>query len=153
MNQRAMSEGLAGAQLTFGPVVLKAFAGLSADSEWDSTSAPATLTTTKRLSFKGVLEAWWTLTPDIYAQADLQWRAITDGAQGRLRLGQRLPVSGLSAGLEAGGSAGATYETAKGGGFVRYEFNDGEVSVSGGLGGERAHPHDPYATAGLLLRF
>jgi hypothetical protein len=140
---RVMSEALVGYQYTAGPVILKAFAGMSGDGEWTETTSPASLEVTKRISFKGIIEAWWTLAPEAYLQADLQWRAITDGAQARVRYGRAVLAPDLFAGLEAGASAGADYETARAGGFLRYAPAWGEVSISGGIGGERGHADKP----------
>lgn len=150
---RVMSEALVGYQYTAGPIILKAFAGMSGDGEWTETTSPASIEITKRTSFKGVLEAWWTLTPDAYLQADLQWRAIYDGAQVRVRYGRAVLSSDLFAGLETGASAGADYETARAGGFVRYAPAWGEVSISAGLGGELGHMDKAYAGVSLLTRF
>jgi len=108
---------------------------------------------------KGVLEAWWHISDQAWASADLSFGSTHMDYGGRIRLGWRLWPE-LSVGLE-GGSGGTAEpdlrDTARIGGFLRYEWAAGEVSISGGWAAEgtwleRDGPA-PFGTVSLLTRF
>ncbi len=117
---------------------------------------------------KGVLETWWTISDRAWASADVAVSSTrinppSNDYGSRVRLGWRLWPE-LSVGLEggAGGPIDATPappDTARIGGFLRYEWAAGEVSVSGGLAFKEPVPgvHDDgpgaFATVSLLTRF
>ena len=65
---------------------------------------------------------------------DLSWSTLHDIYGARARLGWRLWPQ-LSVGVEGGATGSWDYDTARVGGFVRYEWATGELSVSGGVYG------------------
>lgn len=163
---------LLGYRAQLGPVTLKVFAGLTgADRVSDELLRERWGT---EIGGKGVVEAWWNVSDRVWTSADLSWGWTSDAMtwnsmhsvyNGRVRLGRRLsPV--FSAGLE-GGAAGASLEEgsadgvdrdiARLGGFVRYEWATGELSVSGGLAVDRLNSHwgplGPFGTVSVLTRF
>ena len=110
---------------------------------------------------KGVLEAWWNLSDRAWASLDLSAGSTHLEYGGRVRLGWRLWPE-LSAGVEggSGGTAEAALErdTSRVGAFLRYEWETGEVSVSGGWAvdgtwRERAGGPGPFGTVSVLTRF
>jgi hypothetical protein len=62
-------------------------------------------------------------------------------------------VPTISAGLEAGAIGTAEYDTARAGGFLRYEWYSGEISASGGVSFDREGEVRPFATLNWLTRF
>jgi hypothetical protein len=159
----AFGDMLIGYQKQLGPVAWKLFGGVSAAEH--SRREPFS-----GVGGKGVIEAWWTITDKAWVSADLSLTSLHMSAPnpgdvdygGRVRAGWRLQPL-LSVGLE-GGSAGPwetdidpKCDTARFGGFLRYEWAKGEVSVSGGLafdereGAERRA--SPFATVSVLTRF
>jgi hypothetical protein len=162
---------LVGYHAQLGPLTLKAFAGVTgADFRpEDQLAAPQGA----GLGGKGVVEAWWNVTDLVWTSADLYWGWTSDVVawnsthsvySGRVRLGWRLWPE-LSAGLE-GGAVGARLhddpadtadpDAARLGGFVRYEWATGELSISGGLaidepGGDRQF--GSFGTVSVLTRF
>jgi hypothetical protein len=153
-------------------VTLKLFGGLTV-AEHAPTEPTAMLAGTA-LGPKALVETWWTITDKTWASLDLGVALphlhMAEGADpdridyaGRIRLGWRLWPE-LSVGFEggAGGPLAPTLQTtwqdgvARAGGFFRYEWASGEVSVSGGVltggDGPAGHTH-PFGTVSVLTRF
>lgn len=146
---------LAGYQFQWGPVTLKAFAGLTATNR--QSDAPSALSTGMELGGKGVAEVWWNVTDRMWTSVDLSWGAPHAIYNGRVRLGWRLWPE-LSSGLEAGSAGSEESDIARLGGFLRYEWDGGELSLSTGLAvdGPVSHwegPAGPFGTLSVLMRF
>lgn len=146
---------LIGYHKQLGSVTIKVLGGLTAAdqnvNDAEATSGGA------GLGGKGVLETWWNITDRAWASVDLSWATLDSIYGSRARFGWRLWPE-LSAGLEAGATGSWDYDTARVGGFVRYEWASGEVSASGGLAGDGPRSgwvdlHGPFATLSLLTRF
>jgi hypothetical protein len=151
---------LIGYHKQLGPVTIKVFGGLTVS---EHASGPVDLLLALQgteYGGKGALEAWWSITDQAWASADLSFGSTHMDYGGRIRMGWRLWPE-LSAGLEAG--SGGTAEpdlerdTARIGGFLRYEWATGEVSISGGWAAagtwlERDGPA-AFGTVSLLTRF
>jgi hypothetical protein len=151
---------LIGYHMQLGPVTIKVFGGLTVADHIPDPSEPFPRLQGTEYGGKGVLEAWWNVTDQAWASADLSFGSTHMDYGGRIRLGWRLWPE-LSAGLEGG--TGGTAEpdpvrdTARIGGFLRYEWATGEVSISGGWAAEgtwldRDGPA-PFGTVSLLTRF
>jgi hypothetical protein len=135
---------LLGYHWQLGTLTLKALGGLSVADQrpQDAASEPAGT----RAGAKGLLEAWWNITDRAWTSLDLAVASprarfedrIDYGS--RVRLGWRLRPD-ISLGLEGGSGGPLTpawhYDTARLGGFFRYEWAGGEISVAGGVGFER----------------
>jgi hypothetical protein len=146
---------LAGYHKQLGPVTLKVLAGMTTANHNpdDPLSAPQGT----GFGGKGVVEVWWNITDQVWASTDLSWASLHSLYSGRARLGWRLWPE-LSAGLEGGSAGTPDHDIARIGGFVRYEWASGELSVSGGLliGGPGSHwegPAGPFGTVSILTRF
>jgi hypothetical protein len=110
---------------------------------------------------KGVLEAWWNISDQAWASLDLSMGSTHLEYGSRVRLGWRVWPE-LSAGFEGG--SGGTAETAlerdtsRVGAFLRYEWETGEVSLSGGwaMDGtwqERDGAAGAFGTISVLTRY
>ena len=143
---------LAGYHKQLGSVTVKFLAGLTvADQNIDDPESD----TGTRFGAKAVLETWWNITDRAWTSVDLSWTTLHDVYGARVRLGWRLlPV--LSVGVEGGATGSWNYETTRIGGFVRYEWANGEASLSGGLASDGSgwvDVHGPFATLNVLTRF
>jgi hypothetical protein len=173
----AFADVLIGYHTQLGPVTLKVFGGLTAAEHLPAE--PTSMLVGTALGPKALVETWWTMTDKTWAALDLAvalphmhlaYAHLAPQADpdridytGRVRLGWGLWPE-LSAGFEggAGGPLAPTLPTtwqdgtAHAGGFLRYEWAGGEVSVSGGvlLGGREQEEHGrPFGTVSLLTRF
>lgn len=159
-------DALVGYHGQLGPLTLKLFGGLAFTEErrlhQDVLFA---------IGGKGLLEAWWDITDQVWTSADIGFTGprrnpdtgVADGVDyaGRLRLGWRLDQR-LSAGLETGAGGllvpAMEPESVRAGGFVRYEWRSGVLSISGGVvgagpGGGRDSADGPFAIVSVLTRF
>jgi cellulose biosynthesis protein BcsS len=173
----AFADVLIGYHKQLGPVTLKLFGGLTVADYFPTE--PTSMLEGTALGPKALVETWWTVTDRTWVSLDFAFAlphlhlAHIDMADevdpyridytGRIRLGWRLWPE-LSVGVEggAGGPLAPTLQTtwqtgaAHAGGFLRYEWATGEVSVSGGvsLGGDEREGHaHPFGTVSVLTRF
>lgn len=143
---------LLGYQQTFGPLTLKLYGGISAQ---DHAITPFDIENPVQgtsWGAKAAVESWLNIGDSAFAQLDLSYATANESYASRLRLGYRLWPQ-LSAGLEAGFAGSADYGTGRAGAFVRYEQPFGEMSVSGGMAGDRSETTGAYGTLNFLLRF
>ena len=143
---------LAGYHKQLGPLTIKFLAGLTvADQNVDDPEADAGT----RFGAKAVLETWWNITDRAWTSVDLSWTTLHDIYGARARVGWRFWPA-LSIGIEGSATGSWDYETTRIGGFVRYEWANGEASLSGGLasnGSGWVDLHGPFATLNVLTRF
>lgn len=148
---------LLGYQAGLGPLTLKVFAGAVyaneqrlIDGEDEGSTGPYT-------AARVLVESWYNLTPDAFAQLDMGWMSRLDEITARGRLGYRF-MPEFSAGPEVGyWSAAREWGSGRDdliryGAFVRYEWFGGEISASAGLA-DGAEDNEFYATLNALLRF
>jgi hypothetical protein len=148
---------LLGYQASLGALTLKAYAGgIYERQEWSAEERDLWGANTD-LSAKVLVESWYNLTPESFAQLDIGWVSEGNTVTARARLGYRVTPT-LSVGPELGYWAAARErepgrdDLQRYGGFVRYEWAGGEASLSAGAmsddgGGEF------YATVNALFRF
>ena len=145
---------LAGYHTQQGPITIKFLAGLTvADRNVDDPEAASGT----EIGAKAVLETWWNITDRAWASVDLSWATLHDIYGARARLGWRFWPA-FSIGVEGGATGSWDYDTARIGGFVRYEWANGEASLSGGFSGDGpgsgwVDVHGPFATFNMLTRF
>jgi hypothetical protein len=172
----AFADLLIGYHKQQGPVTLKLLAGITFSQH--TPSGPTSLDGTA-LGPKVLLETWWTISPNAWASLDLGfampfWHMADDMGDAldakridctcRLRVGWKIWRE-LSLGVE-GGSGGPLAPslqafpprngTAFAGGFLRYEWSSGEVSLSGGTfldGDDHERSTRPFGTVSVLTRF
>lgn len=180
--QTYYGEALVGYLERWGPLTAKAFAGVSAIGHAVTPFDIENVVIGDEVGFKGALELWLDIGRIGYAGLDLAWNTAHETRSARTRLGARMTPS-LSAGLEAwldldaqsdcdlGWSAGggcarqhrAGEETSlldytRAGLFLRYEWQGGEISASGGIsGGSFMNSADdepkPYGTLNWITQF
>ncbi len=170
-------EVLVGYQMRFGELTAKAFAGISAIDHvitpGDPIPSGGLLTQGLDYGVKGALELWLNLGSEAWTSLDTSWTSAHQTYAGRWRLGYRvLPTVslGLEAGingnalrgqrlLEDGSLREALRPQTRAGLFARYEWNGGEISISGGVANSaydfgRTDGFDElYGTANWLMRF
>jgi hypothetical protein len=158
----SFSDVLVGYQKQLGPVTLKAFAGLATAQYRVAPDDPETTIREPGFGGKAALETWWRIADRAWSSVDVSWATLHDSYAARARLGWRF-LPALSAGLEAGGAGNREVDSVRIGGFLRYEWESGEVSASGGLANDRlwesvdrsrvTHSNAPFATLSWLARF
>lgn len=152
------SDVLAGYLYRFGPLTAKAFVGVSII---DHDIAPFDMENSVQgtdVGLKGVVELWLDAGAGSWTSLDVSYAdAHTTGAV-RLRNGYRADPR-WSAGFESILDANADNRQGRGGLFLRYEWDKGEVSASGGVSGDLPNsrtlefPTTPYGAVNWLSRF
>ncbi len=146
---------LLGYHKQLGTLTIKVFAGLALASH-DAENPFSSLDGTGA-GMKGVIETWWNLNEHVWLNTDLAYSSLYDSYLIRARLGQRFTHQ-LSVGLEGGAAGSLDTDIVRAGGFLRYEWASGEVSVSAGLAREGFDflwddTTGAYATVSVLTRF
>lgn len=170
--ETTFSDGLVGYLVRLGPLTAKAFAGVSMIDHTvtgqNGLTDDANLVQGLEVGPKGVVELWLNMGNNAWASLDLSYTTAHDTGAARVRAGYRL-LPTLSTGIEAGfdtnaqslGAYAADPNASIGEGtsgvFVRYEWNGGEISASGGVSGEVASEAElgttPYATLNWISHF
>lgn len=148
----AFADLLAGYQMAFGDLTLKAFAGATFDGHLLDPFDEGNPVNGAATGAKVVLESWLNLSPSAWLQLDGAYATAHAGYTTRARIGWRATRS-ISVGLEGGAFGNEASQSGRGGAFVRYEWLAGELSLSGGVSGDIAEPRNPYGTFVYLTRF
>ena len=144
---------LLGYQHQFGPLTLKAFMGLSAESHNLLPLDPESTVVGTDLGAKAALETWWEIGPQTWSSLDLSWSTVHGGTYAaRARAGYRIKPQ-LSVGLEAAAEGDAEYDGGRGGGFLRYTWAGGEISASAGASVDRSGETGGYGTMNALFQY
>jgi hypothetical protein len=142
---------LIGYHKQFGSLTLKAFAGVSAANHQLAIFETENPGGGLDYGFKGILEAWLTMTERSWASLDLSWSSAHDIGQ-RLRLGFAIWPD-FSLGVEADAAGNTDFDGGRGGAFVRYSWASGEIAASGGSSLDSALTTGAYGTLNVLTRF
>ncbi len=153
---------LVGYHKQLGPLTVKVFAGLMETDNRLNPDDPETTIRGAGFGGKVALETWWSISDRAWSSVDASWGSLRDTYAARARLGWRF-LPALSAGLEAGAVGNVECDIARVGGFLRYEWASGEVSLSGGASNDKllegigdaaaAKSSVPFATFSWLTRF
>jgi len=127
---------LIGYHKQLGPVTVKAFGGLMLADQQLEPDDPGRTIRGPGAGAKVALETWWNISERVWTSVNLSWGSRQDNYATRARLGWRA-VPALSVGLEAEATGNADGDIARAGGFLRYEWASGELSVSGGLSNDK----------------
>jgi hypothetical protein len=148
---------LLGYHKSLGPLTVKAYGGVAYSNETWLRDGADDGSPGSALGAKVLAETWLNLTPVSFAQLDAGWTSLRNTLTARARLGYRItptvslgPEGGYWSSVDAESDAGVT--AWRYGGFVRFEWNSGEISLSAG-GADDSHATHFYATANALLRF
>lgn len=145
---------LAGYHKQLGSLTIKVLAGVTvADRNVNDPEASSGT----EFGAKAVAETWWNITDTVWTSVDLSWTTLDNVYGSRARLGWRLAPA-LSIGIEGGAAGTWAYDTARIGGFLRYEWENGEASLSSGFAGDGpgsgwGNAQGMFATFNLLTRF
>jgi Cellulose biosynthesis protein BcsS len=174
---------LVGYQKRIGELTAKAFVGIATIGHDIAPFDDQTLAIGDEIGAKGVVELWLNMGDRAWGSLDLSWASAHNTRAARFRMGFRI-IHALSLGIEGAvnvdaqgecrmqstNHAGcrAQYDEAdgtatlldygRGGLFVRYEWQGGEVSLSGGalgggLRGDDDASIDPYMTLNWITQF
>ena len=149
---------LVGYHRQLGPLTLKLYAGATATRHAIDPFDPEAEVQGAGVGGKAAVETWWTISDMAWTSLDLSYATLHETYAGRLRVGLRV-VPVLSAGVEVAANGNIDGRTGRVGGFLRYEWAQGEVSASGGLMTdwadiEKVDAHGGgYATISWLNRF
>jgi hypothetical protein len=149
---QAFADLLLGYQKSIGPLTVKAFAGIAQLQHDIAPFDPENLVQGQKFGAKLALETWLNIGDIGFVQADASWSQPFGSYASRLRAGYRLP-KGLSVGPEIAFDAIADYAGTRRGGFLRFEWERGEVSAAVGLASERGGTSETYGTINMLIRF
>lgn len=156
---RSSFDILVGYHWTIGPATLKAYAGLTEEHYRLSPGPDSPLGADDenvvqgaRRGTKLVLETWTRLGDWGFLQVDANWSEPFKAYGGRVRLGYALN-NGWSTGLETGAFGNIDHDGGRAGGFARYEWQSGEVSLSGGFDGDLERIGSGYISVAVTARF
>jgi hypothetical protein len=158
----AFTEALAGYHKQLGPLTVKVFAGIAAEDHEIRPNDPETAIRGRGLGGKVAFEGWWSIGGRAWSSIDVGWGSLYRSYSARGRVGWRF-LPALSAGLEAGAAGNQECDIVRAGGFLRYEWASGEVSISSGFSDDKlldsldgariGQSSAPYATLSWLARF
>lgn len=143
---------MVGQQKAIGPWIIKLFVGATIEQHALTPFDDENSVQGRRVGAKVALETWTRLGDQAFLQTDSSWSQAFQAYGARARAGY-VVISGVSVGLEAAVNGNEVYGAARAGSFARYEWGRGEVSLSGGMAGDRAGATGPYGSLGLLFRF
>jgi Cellulose biosynthesis protein BcsS len=152
----AFADGLIGYLKRLGPLTAKAFVGVAAIRHDIRPFDPENPVQGLAWGPKAVVELWLNMGSSAWSSLDVDWTSAHQTYAGRLRSGYRV-FSDVSLGVEARVNGNALDKDTRGGLFLRYAWDGGEISLAGGVSG-RFFEHagdmtDPYATANWLLQY
>lgn len=150
--EHEFADFLVGYQLHTGQATLKAFGGVTYSEHQLSPQDPGNKVSDGKLGFKTALEMWLDIDHRLWTSVDLAYATGNNDFYGRVRAGYRLTKS-LSVGPKAGAFGNREFAGGRAGAFLRYEWESGELSISGGLSGDIAEPSNPYGLLNIVQKF
>jgi len=158
----SFADALIGYHSQLGPLTLKLFAGVAAADRQISPDDPAASIQGLAVGGKVAVETWWNLSERTWTAVDLSWASLYHTYAARGRLGWRI-VPELSVGLDAGAVGNVDGDILRVAGFVRYELESGEISLSAGVSNDKVldgridtitlGAGSPFAMVSWLTRF
>ena len=140
----------------FGPLTAKGFVGASAIRHDINPLEPRNPVQGLNSGPKVVLELWLSMGSDTWSSVDLNSTSAHQTYAARVRTGYRV-LDDVSVGLEARIDGNALDKDARGGAFVRREWQGGEISIAGGIAGQffedAMRMTTPYATTTWLMQY
>jgi hypothetical protein len=125
---------LLGYQFRPGRLIVKLFAGIEAEDQHIVPHDPHNSVQGSELGLRLQAETWLDISPRLFLSADAAYGTAFQEYCSLVRLGLRVrPL--LSLGLEGGALGNEEYDAGRGGGFVRLNLRDTEVTVSSGFTG------------------
>ncbi len=152
----AFADALIGYLKRFGPLTAKAFAGAAAIEHRIDPFDPENPVQGMAYGPKAVVELWLNMGEKAWTSLDANWTSAHQTYAGRMRAGYRV-FADVSLGAEGLVNGNAQDKDARGGLFVRYAWEGGELSLAGGVSGrffeDAKDMTDPYATVTWLVQY
>ncbi|HDL16957.1 MAG TPA: cellulose biosynthesis protein BcsS [Rhizobiales bacterium] len=149
----ALAQLLGGYQWRRGEWTLKAYAGVGFETHDLSPGDPDNSVNGGEFGAVGQIELWRNLGDAGWLSLDASYADVFASYWTQLRLGRRMRGR-VSAGLETGLSGNEEYDSARAGGFLRYNLGGTELTLSGGVSGDYlAEDFGGYAAFGLYRKF
>lgn len=163
------ADALIGYQMRFGALTAKLFGGATYFGVDAISKARTRAISEPEIGAKAVLELWLDIADHSWASLDAAYATAHESFSIRARYGYRITPP-LSFGPEiilngndlwvdkrsavtAGAFERALHNDIRFGGFVRFQWTGGEVSVSGGISGDIDRPATPYATINASFQY
>lgn len=128
----AFADAFVGYLKRMGPLTAKGFVGATVITHDIRPLDPSNDVQGIDYGPKVAVELWLNMGSDAWSSLDLNWTSAYRTYSGRIRTGYRL-IEDISFGLEARVDGNLLDKDARGGVFVRYEWQGGEISVAGGV--------------------
>ncbi len=151
--QVGFAAALIGYQFRPGAVTVKLFAGIEAEDQQITPRDPNNNVQGTEIGLRLLAETWYDIAPRWFASADVAYGTAFQDYWSLARIGFRVRPR-LSLGLEGGALGNEEYDAGRGGGFVRVNLRQLEVTLSGGFTGNYLED-DPsgYVSLGLYRTF
>lgn len=150
--RQASTDILLGWQQQIGRLTVKVFAGGTQETHQITPFDEENAVQGSRFGAKAALETWLALGPTMFLQGELSWSQAFEARGARLRAGYRL-LPAFAVGAETAYVGNANYDGGRLGAFGRLEWGRGEVSIAGGVAGDREGTIDGYASVGVVFRY
>jgi hypothetical protein len=152
----AFADVLVGYLKRLGPLTAKAFVGAAAIEHKVDPFDPENAVQGMAYGPKAVIELWLNMGEKAWTSLDANWTSAHATYAGRMRAGYRVHAD-VSLGAEGLINGNAQDKDARGGLFVRYAWEGGEISLAGGVSGrffeDAQDMTDPYATMTWLVQY
>ena len=144
---------LIGYQFRPGAMTIKLFAGVEVEDQDVTPHDPNNAVQGTEVGLKLLAETWYDIAPRWFMSADGAYGTAFQDYWSLMRVGFRVRPR-LSLGLEGGALGNEEYDAGRGGGFVRVNLRQLEVTLSGGFSGNYLED-DPssYVSLGLYRNF
>ncbi len=150
------AEALIGYQQRFGELTAKGLIGIASITHAFDRVDRDNAASGSSIGVKGVVELWLNLGPAAWSSLDLSYASAFDTGALRSRTGWRI-VPTVSIGPEMRYDTNVEGQSVRGGGFLRYEWVGGEISLAGGVAGNALVPETKdlagYGTLNILLQY
>ncbi len=149
----AFLAALAGYQFREGAVIVKLFAGIEAEDQHISPHDPNNAVQGSELGLRLAAETWVDVSPKLFVSADASYGTAFQEYCALARVGFRMRPR-LALGVEGGALGNEEYNAGKDGGFVRMNFSDTEITLSGGFTGNYLEDEpSSYVALGVYRTF
>lgn len=151
--QMGFAAAFVGYQFQPGAVIVKVFGGIEVEDQHVVPHDPNNSVQGTELGFRLLAETWYDISQRWFVSADAAYGTAFQEYFSLARLGFRVWPK-LALGLEGGALGNEEYDAGRAGGFVRVNFRQLEVTLSGGFTGNYLED-DPsgYVSLGLYRTF
>jgi hypothetical protein len=141
-----------GYQATVGRVILRGYLGVAFEQQDIAPIDPGNLLAGTHWGAQGWAEAWLPFGESAFLSADGGYFTGTASYSAAMKFGVR-PLTWLTFGPELAAFGDSEGESARAGGFLRFDVSGWETTLSGGLSGDYRNDPAAYGSANLFVRF